>query len=650
MLMGVLPLAYAMESFGQEAMEARCNDTIHAEVEIDTVLVEQRRAYSFINHNRAASHLLDAGGLRTLPGQPSLQTALRAMPGVDLRARGEQGVQADLSIRGSGFDQVLFLVNGVDFTDAQTGHHTLNLPLRTEGVGRLELIGSPAARLWGPGAFAGAVNAVTLAPETPGFNAKLQGGMYGLYDAFASGGTGWQGPLNLYAYTSLRGSSGFTVNTDFQHADAFVSARVALPVGELNAQCGYTQKSFGAQGFYSPKFPEQHEMIRALIASLGYAYLQGPWAAHATVAYRRHADRFALFRHAWPAWYKGHNHHLSNMYSARAEGSYSSEHQRCAVALIWRMDELLSTNLGEPLDRTHPIAETRDSRYTHYGQRLNAALSIEEQVYLGPVTLTGGGMLSYSNSYGLAYGYGLQLEWRVVNGLVAYASGNSSFRLPTMTDLYYQSPTRKGNRALRPEDALAFELGMRYRHQEVEASIAGYYRMGRNVIDWAEDEPGSGLFIARNHARVYAMGGEVTLAYRPASRWYPHLQAGYGYCLVKSPDPMSLGSSYAFDNLRHQAHLAIKQEVWKLFTLSIGLQYGLRAGRYIDFDLGQPLPYPQTLMLDMSISRVWRNLEFFASVSNLLNQRRVDFGNVPMPGIWVTGGVSLGWGSLAVKR
>ena len=51
---------------------------------------------------------------------------LQQFAGVDVRRRGTAGMQADLYIRGGGFDQTLLLIDGIKVDDAQTGHHTLN--------------------------------------------------------------------------------------------------------------------------------------------------------------------------------------------------------------------------------------------------------------------------------------------------------------------------------------------------------------------------------------------------------------------------------------------------------------------------------------------------------------------------------------------
>ena len=63
--------------------------------------------------------------------------------------------QADVSIRGSSFEQVLMLVNGIRMSDAQTGHNMMNVPFSLASVERIEIIKGPAARRFGQNAYAG---------------------------------------------------------------------------------------------------------------------------------------------------------------------------------------------------------------------------------------------------------------------------------------------------------------------------------------------------------------------------------------------------------------------------------------------------------------------------------------------------------------
>jgi len=59
----------------------------------------------------------------------SIPEILEYALGIDIIPRGPKGTQADVSIRGSTFEQVAILIDGVRVNDIQTGHHNLDIPL-----------------------------------------------------------------------------------------------------------------------------------------------------------------------------------------------------------------------------------------------------------------------------------------------------------------------------------------------------------------------------------------------------------------------------------------------------------------------------------------------------------------------------------------
>jgi hypothetical protein len=60
----------------------------------------------------------------------------------------------DVAVRGSSFEQVLVLVDGIRMSDAQTGHFDLNLAVPLDQVDRIEILRGPASTLHGADADA----------------------------------------------------------------------------------------------------------------------------------------------------------------------------------------------------------------------------------------------------------------------------------------------------------------------------------------------------------------------------------------------------------------------------------------------------------------------------------------------------------------
>ena len=162
----------------------------------------------------------------------TLESALRLAPSVDIRERGGKGMQADIFIRGGSFDQTMVLLNGIDFTDARTGHQSHSLPVDLDCISAVDLLdGVP-----GVGAYAGAVN-IRTAPLRPTYlRFEGTGGQYGYAYANLSGAV-TAGRFSLLAAGSYRRSDGYRHNTDFTNGNAFLRATY--------------ETRFGSNGFYA---------------------------------------------------------------------------------------------------------------------------------------------------------------------------------------------------------------------------------------------------------------------------------------------------------------------------------------------------------------------------------------------------------------
>src|SRR5690606_15190860 len=128
----------------------------------------------FSEQNRNVT-ILDRKVIESLPVN-SVNELLAYVAGIDVRQRGPQGTQADISINGGSFDQTLVLLNGVKMTDPQSGHNMMNLPVSLEAVARIEILKGAAASVYGINAINGAINIITRQPEGTGVTANVYAG------------------------------------------------------------------------------------------------------------------------------------------------------------------------------------------------------------------------------------------------------------------------------------------------------------------------------------------------------------------------------------------------------------------------------------------------------------------------------------------
>ncbi len=144
----------------------------------------------------------------------SFQDLLQYTGGFDLRQRGINGVQSDVSIRGGNFEETLVLIDGIKISDPQTGHHNLNLPFSLENIQRIEILKGQGSRVFGPNAFSGVINFITKKGNNNSFFLETLGGENHYFEGNI-GGSYSLGFINNYISFSKSKTDGYRHNTNF---------------------------------------------------------------------------------------------------------------------------------------------------------------------------------------------------------------------------------------------------------------------------------------------------------------------------------------------------------------------------------------------------------------------------------------------------
>lgn len=579
---------------------------------------------------------IDGSEINLLPVS-NVNEVISSMPGVDLRTRGAGGAQADLSMRGGSFDQVLVLLNGINITDPRTGHATLDIPINFSAVDRVDVMQNISSSTFGLSAFSGAVNLVTNARKENSVAAGVSTGMYGFCNPYAMLRLN-RGKWSAVVSGDYNQSSGYIKNTDYKYGNLFAHLLCEDGVsGTWSVQVGGQLKAFGSNSFYSLKYPDQFEATKCVIASLGWDKAVKNWHLYAAVFGKAHYDRFELFREGVvipPSWYKGHNYHSTTILGGNFKSRYNFSCGHTDFGIELRNENILSNVLGDELATPVPVFfEGGKEFFTHGKNRFNVNYFAEQSLVFGDFAMVVGASGNYNTMFGNNFSFNSNFLYRFLQGGKVYASLNRAVRLPTFTDLYYKSVTQIANPNLKPEKALTAEVGASWSKKGFTASLSAYYRYGVDIIDWVR-QPGEEMWHSVNHTRVDAWGSEVYVGYK-MGYWLKNVAASYSYCQM-TKDAGSLVSGYALDYLKHKLTLTVEHGIYSGLGASWTLCYRDRNGSYTDA-LNNVVSYTPVWLLGGKI--YWQDdrdrFNIYVESTNMLNKHYYDYGGVEQPGVWV---------------
>jgi len=638
---GVVTFACTLVQLSYEPLLADVQDsTSRKGVDLDEVEVSEDQPVAWSGNAR----LVQVTERREINASPakSLDNLLESIAGVDIRQRGSDGVQADVSIRGGSFDQVLILLNGVNITDPQTGHFSLDLPVELQNIQRIELLNGPNARIWGPNAYSGVINIVTgqdMQQSGKRLQAQVGGGSFGFLQG--SGSIDFNSPhWNSTLSASYKKSDGYRDNTDFNFFNSLFQTKYrSNRLGNFQFQAGYQQKAFGANSFYTFLYPNQFERTKTLFSALNWEKKFGNTSLEAQLSERIHHDRFELFRNSENAasFYTGHNYHLTSVTSGSFMLHQRSSFGRTTVGIDIRDEQIWSNVLGvtTPSPRSDFFDEM--GSFTKYKRRTNYRLFADQTVYLGDDLKVSGGFSGNLNSDFKPYFLGgMDVAYRLSENLNLNLGVNHSYRLPTFMDLYYKSRTQISNPALNPEQSTTYEVSTQFHQGVFSASATGFYRHGTNVIDWVKLPPDTTMWLSRNETAINTTGGELTAEYKNLRGFIKDLRISYtGLSMDKNAS--GYDSKYALDYLRNKINMHLEHDLWSQhqigsITASWNVSWQDRAGTYRILETGPFIKYKPFWMADLRLSWLNKGYRVNCDLNNLFDVQYADLGGLPQPG------------------
>ena len=464
-------------------------------VRLDTLRVDvaSRTASGFPARSRVVQVLTEED-LRELPVR-TVAEALQWMTAADLQPRSP--AQTDLSLRGSTFEQVLVLVDGVRMSDPQTGHFDLDLTVPLDRVARIEVLAGPASALYGADALGGVVNVVTRegGKRASGWSER------GAFDTWRVGASldGELGGVRGAASGEWTRSDGHRDGTDFEVLQ--FHGRVSAPAlgGRVVVQAGRGVRDFGANGFYAPR--DSYEETRTTVASAGWSGdVGGGFTLHPLLSLRRHGDDFTLIRES-PEVYE-------NVHASQQRGGELLLRRTSAngIALVFGgefyRDDLESDNVAVNRPALGERKEDRGAGFAELGWAGARA------------SLSAGLRGDWREGFGSAWSPSLSASGDVTPAFRIRSAWGRSFRAPTWTERYYEDPASIGDPDLNAERSWSAEVGVDLglpRTGVVRVTV--FHRQSDELIDWVKpaDSPAATPSTVENVESATYRGLEFSL-------------------------------------------------------------------------------------------------------------------------------------------
>ena len=687
-----LQSAAAATSDVKDSDEERPDTTLTGRVhELDEIEVTGTSAPLALEQAARMVTVLTRDDIQSAPVQ-SINDLLKYAVGVDVRQRGPIGAQTDIGIRGSTSEQITILLNGINICDPQTGHNAFDFPVDLSEVERIEVLEGPAGRVYGTSSLVGAVNIVTKSHTslTPGpspksltpdpspkgegsdysrdartthashsqnagrgsFSAdiRVEGGSFGYLSAGGRVNVA-HGAWNNQVSGSLTRSDGYLrsaarhLNSDYRGGKAFYQGLYDDASVRLQWHAGLSTKGFGSNTFYSAKFDEQYERTTKLYTAIYGENKHGWFHFHPSVYWNRSHDRFELIRGSEEK--VPYNYHRTDVFGIHLNSYFDWVLGRTAIGAEFRNEDIISGNLGEPLQEPRHINGT-DRDYQYGLNRSNLSLHLEHNVLLRRFTLSAGFVAVKNTWNGMPFTVypGVDASYRIGDHWKLYASYNSSLRMPSFTELYYSVGGHKADKYLKPEEMRAVEGGVKYTSPGVAASASVFHHHLRNMIDWVLDPTAADpVWESVNRTKVNSTGLELSAridGHRlfPGQRLLRSLQASYCYIDQDKRGVETVQTQSKLEYLRHKLTASAQLQLYRLLQLDLKYRMQQRTGTYTTAQ-GDVLPYHTYNIFDARLAWEATRYSVYVEANNLFDTDWMDYGNVPQPGLWLTAGVKV---------
>ena len=433
-----------------------------------------------------------------------------------------------ISVRGTGAEETLFMIDGIRMNSIQNGVVDLFL-IPVSQIGRIEIAEGGASSLFGADAIGGIINMRTASQTPPGVAASFGAGSFGYQQSRLSLSQNLGGASISIMAERTRARNNF----DFNYSDGlnsypmkrsgadFVSdnefAKITLPGKESSTSIVVSNVS-GNRGTPGPVtgpffVGTQREYDSDLFSVIDHRSQLGQFVLSSSAGFT-----YSYLRYVEPPTVAG-GFSIDDFYKMLSlqpsiRLNYSSKSFEAAAGVDAEGDRGTSSEMSGTKDRTRGGAFASGI--------INLSGPFTSEIHISPSA-----RLDWYSDFGGAFNPKIGVNVKPVASLPFNIRGSigTSFRAPTFNELYYASV---GNPSIKPEKSVNYDAGIVFSVRtpvDLEAD-ADFYAI--DITDGIVWQPSSGiLWRPVNYQKTLSRGIELSL--QANYNAFAALRANYSY-------------------------------------------------------------------------------------------------------------------------
>ena len=411
----------------------------------------------------------------------SVPEILRMLPGIDIGQNGGRGSKTSVFMRGSESDHVLVLIDGVRLPSSITsGVDFSKIPVSQ--IETIEVVRGPRGAIYGSEAIGGVINIITRGQQ--GANIKqvsvgIGSDKYYEADLFLSSDLTDKLHVNFgFGYDDTEGYNSkpvVGVNDGDKHGaenkdillgvnyqfssqlNAFINTRYSQSVSEYD-------ESSAASAWGPEVHLKKEQWLETTSVITGAKYNRENYVGSLSYSFGEN---------------KSYQYEAGDDYKDASSTMFTKQHNISFINSFSLSDSLL---LNAGLDWRDDQVEDEGGTIDGVVSRSNTGIFTTAVYEISSVTLDGSVRYDDNETFGGHTTWGLAAGWEFVESYSIIASAGTSFKAPSMYDLYANSGWTIGNLNLKPETGESVEIGVKGITGLVDWKVIAYKNKVQDLI------------------------------------------------------------------------------------------------------------------------------------------------------------------------